>query len=547
MQRRTSGLVEFLRHEWWWLSYLAVFTIAFILFLVFQASPYFADPDSFYHAKMALLIRDHGVITDFPWLRLTVLGQQYTDQHFLYHVLLIPFVSIFPPLIGLKLATVFFGATLAMVVYWSMRRLGVRWPFLFVLIFLAVRPLTFRISLAKAPSTSLIFLVVGLTWMFEYKLKRLFALAFIYVWYYGGFPLLGLSAAVVGTTSWLHNRTVTKWNSHHFVDKVMSLVGRGSRLKRRFRPNLTMVAVVCGGLLTGLIINPYFPGNLRFYEHQLINIGIINFQKAIGVGNEWYPYGFGDLMANGAFVSILILLAVIGIVIRFRAQSKRTWALFFLALGALLLTLKSRRYVEYYVPLALLFSAVSISDTLRGSSWPGLVVQFRDWFFRRRPGQIFGGLIALYLALGIGFVAGRDFHNELNDLHNGFRYDKFQAVSNWLAANTPAGSRVVHSDWDEFPALFYQNTHNTYVVGLDPTFLYKANPDQYWTWAKITLGTYQGDVITGVRDILGSEYVFIAQNHEAMERQFRGRPEFTVVYRDAEATVYHLQTRVARP
>lgn len=547
MSRHPAGLFALLRREWWWLSYLFVFTLAFILFLVFQASPYFADPDSFYHAKMAILIRDQGVIHDFPWLRLTVLGQAYTDQHFLYHVLLIPFVTWFGPMVGLKLATVVFGAALATVMYWAMRRLGVRWALLYVLLFLAIRPLTFRVSLAKAPSTSLIFLIVGLVWMFEYKLKRLFALAFVYVWYYGGFPLLGLSAAVVATTSWLHNRLVTKWDSHRFVDKLKSLVGRGSRLTRRYRPNLTMVLVVAAGLAAGLVLNPYFPGNLEFYEHQLINIGIINFQKVIGVGNEWYPYGFGDLVANGAFASLLVLLALIGVVIRFRAQSKRSWALFLLMAGAMALTLKSRRYVEYYIPLAVLFSAVSISDALRGVSWPKIVAQFRDWFFRRRTGQIFGGLIALYLALGIGFVAGRDFRNELNDLHQGFRYDKLQAVSAWLAANTPPGSRIVHSDWDEFPVLFYHNTHNTYIVGLDPTFLYKANQDQYWTWAKITLGTYTGDVVEGVRDDLGAEYVLIATNHEAMERQFRNHRQFRVIYRDAEATVYQLTASVAHP
>ena len=142
--KRTSRLVR----EWPWLSYVVVYAAAFALFLAFQASPYFADPDSFYHAKMALLIRDQGIVHQFPWLNLTTLGQHYTDQHFLYHVLLIPFVTWLPPLIGLKLATVMFGATLATVFYWAARRLGARWPLLFVFLFLATRPLTFRISRA---------------------------------------------------------------------------------------------------------------------------------------------------------------------------------------------------------------------------------------------------------------------------------------------------------------------------------------------------------------------------------------------------------------
>lgn len=526
--------------EWHWLSYVVVYTLAFVLLLIFQASPYFADPDSFYHAKMALLMRDQGVIYTFPWLSLTTLGQHYTDQHFLYHVLLIPFVTWFPPLIGLKLATVFFGALFATVFYWACRRLNVRWPIVFVLILLAIRPLTFRMSLAKAPSTALIFLFVGLVWMFEYKLKRLFTLAFAYVWYYGGFPLLGVSAAIVSVTSWLHNRLITKHNSHIFVNKVMSMVSRRSRHHRRRFPNVMVFVVVVGGLIAGLILNPYFPSNIGFYEQQLVNIGIINFQKVIGVGNEWYPYGFGDLLANGALATLLILVALVGSILRFKAQSKRSWALFALTVFAFVLTLKSRRYVEYYIPLAVLWSAVSISDALRGIQWHGVVHQFRHWFFRRRIGQVIGVLIGVYIALGIGFVVGRDFHNERNDLQSGFRAAKFQPVSEWLAANTPVGSRVVHSDWDEFPVLFYHNTHNTYIIGLDPTFLYKADQNTYWTWANITLGKYDGDLVTAVRDTLQSQYVFVAVGHDVMDRQFRYNKNFEILYQDDEAAVYQI-------
>lgn len=529
--------------EWPWLSYVVVYAVAFLLLLVFQASPYFADPDSFYHAKMALLIRDQGIVTNFPWLQLTVLGQHYTDQHFLYHVLLIPFVSWLPPLIGLKLATVVFGALFATVFYWACRRLNVRWPIVFVLILLAIRPLTFRMSLAKAPSTALVFLFVGLVWMFEYKLKRLFALAFAYVWYYGGFPLLGVSAAIITTTSWLHNRLITKHNSHQFVNKVMSLVTRASRHHRQRWPNLTVFLVVVGGLVAGLVVNPYFPSNIGFYEQQLVNIGIINFQKVIGVGNEWYPYNVGDLLANGALATLLILIALVGCVLRFRAQSKRSWALFVLMVFSFLLTLKSRRYVEYYIPLAVFWSAVSISDALRGIQLKQAVQQFRRWFFRRRIGQVFGVLIGVYIALGIGFVVGRDFRNERKDLQSGFLATKFQPVSEWLAANTPPGSRIVHSDWDEFPVLFYHNTHNTYIIGLDPTFLYKANHDTYWTWANITLGKFQGDIVNAVSRTLQSRYVFVAAGHDVMDRQFRRHPEFEIVYQDQEATVYHLIDR----
>lgn len=536
MRQGVSRLITIGKQEWRWLSYLIVFAVAFIVFLILQSTPVFADPDSFYHAKMALLIRDQGIVKDFSWLHLTTLGQHYTDQHFLYHVLLIPFVTWFPPLIGLKLATVFFGATLFTAIYWMFRRMDVRWPLLFVLLLLAIRPFTFRVSLAKAPSTSLIFFFIGLTWIFQFHFKRLFVLAFAYVWYYGGFPLLGVAALIASGVSWLYNR-LHRVRSHRYVQKVLSLVSRHSRRDRERRLNLEMLLVVAGGLLAGLIVNPYFPSNLHFYWQQLVNIGIINFQHVIGVGAEWYPYSFGDLVANGAIASLLILLAFVAIIFRTKQQSKQTWMLLVLTAFFFVLTMKSRRYVEYYIPTAVIFSAFAISDGLRGITnqtiWREVgkvfVVGWRRWL---------GALLALYILFGVGYIIGRDFRNEQADLRQGFAANKFQAVGQWLTNHTPAGSRIVHSDWDEFPPLFYQDSHNTYIAGLDPTFLYKANPDTYWTWANITLGKFSGNILTAVTDTLGAQYVLVARGHAVMDQEFRDNPDFRIIYEDQEATVY---------
>lgn len=532
-----SGWVV-LRRNWWWLSYLTIFAVSFITLLILQAAPVFADPDSFYHAKMAILIRDQGIVKDFPWLDLTVLGSQYTDQHFLYHIVLIPFVTWFDPLVGLKLATVLFGAGVVTVAYWMMRQFGVRGAFLFAIVLLFSRPFSFRMSLAKAPSTALIILLIGLTWIFQYRLRRIFWLAFTYVWYYGGFALLGVAAGIHVAVSVLHNRFITGHDSHRFVQKIKALVGRHSRTQRVRHLNVWLLLSVTGGLAAGIIFNPYFPNNISFYYHQLINIGVINFQKVIGVGGEWYPYGFLNLVANGAFASILVVLGLVGLFVRAKHQTKATWTMFFLTAFFFVLTLKSRRYVEYYIPFAVLFSAFSISGALGSLQPQRLWAEFQRLMLRQRLGQILLGMAGAYIALGFGFVAGRDFHNEQRDLQHGFRPSELAAASHWLEANTPVHSRVVHSDWDEFPLLFYHNSHNTYIAGLDPTFLYKASQERYWAWANITLGKFDGDVHRAVTTTLDSRYVMVTSDHTGMDKYFRTNKQFTRRYQDAEATIY---------
>lgn len=542
MHNRQPGFQEWVMKEWWWLSYLSIFSFAFLLLLGLQASPVFADPDSFYHAKMAVLMRDQGLITQFPWLDLTVLGQTYTNQHLLYHVALIPFVTLLPPLMGVKLATVFFGAILATVVYWLLRSFNVRWAFLFVVILLLIRPFVFRISLAKAPSTSLIFLIVGLGWIFHYHLKRLGVLAFTYVWYYGGFALLGVSAVVYALTSTAMNR-LTRLNVHQRVNKIFSLIGRHARRERQRRMDLWVVATVLIGTVAGLIINPYFPTNLAFYSHQLINIGVINFRNVIGVGGEWYPYAFADLVSASAFASLLILLALAASIIRWRRPSKQTITLAILTVFFFLLTIKSRRYVEYYVPIAVLFAAFSLNDTLGGAGGKAWTQELKRLFLQTRWSRWLAGALVAVVLFGAGYLAARDYVGNWQDLRRGFPATRLQAVSEWLQANTPPGSRIVHSDWDEFPVLFYHNSHNTYIVGLDPTFLYKADQERYWTWVDITLGKYTEDVYQAVTTTLDSRYVLIADNHDAMERLIERDGRFMVRYRDAEAVVYEAQNQ----
>jgi hypothetical protein len=48
--------------------------------------------DSFYHIKMAYLMRTESLKPDFIWLPLTILNpREFYDHHFLFHILLIPF------------------------------------------------------------------------------------------------------------------------------------------------------------------------------------------------------------------------------------------------------------------------------------------------------------------------------------------------------------------------------------------------------------------------------------------------------------------------
>ncbi len=524
-----------------WLGYLTVFVIAFVLFANFQHVAVFADPDSYYHAGMAVQMRDGHFSTSFTALPYTTLAHSYADQHFLYHLLLVPFTAIADPLIGLKLATIAFGALMALTFYWFLRRWNVQWAFAATMLLLMVNPFTFRMNLAKASSLSLTLLILGIAAAFSYRYWLLGFLSFAYVWFYGGFPLLVLSVILFAVVSALHRRIMKRQDSNTLLHKIRSLLGRPFRHQRIRRLNLRIAVAVIVGTTVGLIANPFFPSNIRFYFDQLVRIGIMNYQHVIGVGGEWYPYHFIDLVANTVLVSIPLVIALVLFFLFLKRQSTRSITLFFLWLFFLVLTLKSRRYVEYYVPFSMLFVAMSLKDSVGEFNWKDAWRSFKTDFLGNFWARIGIVAVATYCLILLPTIVVRDYVSEKKDLANGFPIGMFQQESRWIKDHGAPGSIVFHSDWDEFPVLFYYNSSSRYIAGLDPTFLYLQDKDRYYQWVNITLGKATGDIYATVRGSFNADFVIVAHDHIVMESLIQSDQRFALAFTGPDANVYTVQ------
>ena len=138
------------------LQYLLIAVFAYSLFFWLQSAPVLSDPDSFYHAKIAIFLSRGQIVHQFPWLQFTTLKDHFVDHHFLYHIFLIPFVSLFPdPLAGLKFSVVVVGTAIFTLIFWFLKTQKTPFAFLLTLILLTAGPYLFRANLAKAPILSL--------------------------------------------------------------------------------------------------------------------------------------------------------------------------------------------------------------------------------------------------------------------------------------------------------------------------------------------------------------------------------------------------------
>lgn len=531
------------------LDHLAVFSAAAAVFAWTQWCPTFADPDSFYHAKIAGLMLAGGPVRYFPWLPFSSLATAFADHHFLYHAALAPFVAVFGGLPGTKIAAVVFAALAITAFYAALRAYAVRLPAVFALAAATCGVFMFRITLAKAAAPALIIVFLTLIAWRRSRPVWLFILSWLFVWTHGAWPI-----TVVIAAAFLATRLFVRHKTEDLRPKPSSPVSRlWSPVSRLWSsvPELRCAFAVLAGLAAGLIINPFFPYNLYFYWQQIFQIAVVNYYGQVNIGTEWYPYTLAELFRNAAAV-FLVLAVEVGLMcavmfwgrtgtvrreeLRPRPEERAGFAaIAVLAVFFLAMALRQRRHAEYFVPFAFFAEALLLTGL-----WPFLTELFRR---ARNSGDrwlhLGVGLFFAYLIMFFPLLAARDaWHIQM--INNvGRPWTKLERAADWLRANLPEGETVFISDWSDFPPLFYRDDTHRYVIGLDPTFLYLYDQEKYRRYDDIVTGRL-GAPGALISRTFGARAAVVERENEALVNGLLSDHRARAVYEDDEVIVFSL-------
>ena len=116
-------------------------------------------------------------------------------------------------------------------------------------------------------------------------------------------------------------------------------------------------------------------------------------------------------------------------------------------------------------------------------------------------------------------------------------YSLSYTAAQWLANNTEAGTIIYHSDWDDWPMLYYYNHHNYYLIGLDPTFMYDYDQELLLEWEEVLKGEKSEGLIEHVEKF-NSNYALIGKDKKTMLENFSNTQGFERVYEDDEAVIF---------
>lgn len=495
--------------------YIEIFLVFITVFGVFFAlefnvnNPYFSGYDSFYHVGMAEYIMKDGLPHQFPYLQFTTLNQNFTDNHLLFHLLLIPFIKIFGSVVGPKIFIVLCFALIFVALYILLRKFKLAWalPFTAAAFLLEPSDFYFRQAFVRDPTPSLLFLMLALWLLIEKRWLALTILGFLYGWLYtgGGFLFLIVLLVIYGAVT--------------------------LALKKRF--NYRLIIFPIAATVLSLIINPYFPANIKsiFLQVWQTGIGAKNY-----VGGEWAPYETWFWFTI-SYVPIIIWLGAIILALYKKARISRLgWTVFLFSIFLLFLEWKSKRFVEYWP-----FFAILSGIMLAGKE---IEVWGKNAFSSKRQPNLYFASGALVVCIIVGYVYAssewsRAWHDTASNLD--FNVPAAQEAHNFLISNSNAGDIVFTDDWDVFPLYFFLNQKDYYIVGLDPEFMNQYNPNLYREFAAISSGM-DTENLARIKTDFRAKWVIVASDHPEFQQNLESQPDlFTPVFQNQEYTVFQVK------
>lgn len=477
------------------LETLLVFVTAFGLFALYilPADAVFTI-DGFYHFAIAEQIAKNGFWVDISWLPMTVLGDHGTDHHWFWHLLLSPFAYMDDRVLAFKLALITNAAMVPAVLSLVCRLLGVPCAPAWAVALLALGVFfPARILMLRAQNIGIICLLLAGTFAIRRSYLLLTATVFIAIESYHGALLLSLPIAIVALVSGVQERKL----------------------------DTKLLLYPAAGLMGGLVLNPWFPENFGFlFFHVLFTAG-----NSLGLpaGSEWRATGLADLLKQSWPAHFLWVgsLAWIALEHRDRLRQLPVVTLNLLGMATLALYISSNRFIEYYIPIAVLASAMNLLPL-----WNHLGRQ----------------AIAAIMAISFVFCSWRIAVNM--DVYRSVSHAEFTMFSeiiDTLESRAPPGTLVFNGSGDDFPLLMWQSTSFKYVNGLSSHFLAYESPIRFLNWMKIVgYQPFEGDTASLILSAFGTEWVIVARTNQSLHLRLAKSPNAELILLTRWGYLYHL-------
>ncbi len=396
--------------------------------------PYPWDNDTAYHAAVGRLIREHGILHSFPWTPFSWLADHYADKELLFHLLFVPFANL-DWITASQIVGTLAGAALLLVLYLILRKEDVRFAGLWSLI-----------SLSGSVYFIFRFILVR-----PHLLSIPLALIFLWAAVRGRFVILALVSAVY---PWAY---VAFWQ----LPALLLIAAETARFLSSGRVQWKPAAMAAAGIVVGVAVHPNAVNLLKINWIHMSDIFFKNTfgtQSAYEMGTEFAPFPL-TAWVQGLLFSVLMIIVSFYYAWRGLRKDSLLPAFTLAAFGFCILTIRTARFCEYFVP----FSVAAMAFASREVKW------------RFLPHAILGVSMLYTVSVGPGLYSGLPIR--INDMP--------PDIENYLRLQIPKHSQVFTTDWDRTGLLMLILPDRQFMVALDPTLFYLKDPELYLLWHRI--------------------------------------------------------------
>jgi hypothetical protein len=485
---------------------VVIFFLSAALFYLWQfRTPFLPENDGYYHIKFADLMRTQGFIRDFPWAEWSLWFKNFSDKEFLFHVYLIPFTAIFDNLhTAAKVATVLLASVAVTSFYVILLLNKVRWAALWWFLLMSSGGyFLYRANVPRPQVLSIALCLWSIHFILNNKRIALAVLCFLYTSAYTGYIL-----------PFIFSCTVSGYLL--FFEKEFE-----------WKTPLTVLAATAAGM----VFHPYFPDNITMFWVQ--NFYVLwmgtNGSVDLKMGGEFRPMDTKKMLEVITSVLIPFFLAFLVSLKGSIKADKKTRALFMVALSLIVLTMTSKRFAEYSVPVTLWFCAAFFNPFFSQYDLKAL--------WRKRAARTALIVFGACLVLGLLFVRSyRDVARQYSAEESGFK-----APALYVKEHAPKGSLIYTCDWDDTPEIFFYNSDNNYPVFLDPNFMYVWNPDFWQKWFRVSNGMEGDRTYHFFKNVFNVEWGICTSNFSKLRRIIEGDKRMEIILRTPHSYLFRVR------